>query len=404
MKEDYSLDKYFDLIFSIYNPIFLSIFIFLVIVLLLFISYKYVYSPLLKKHKKEKESLELKSAKLLALFSELDPNPIVRIDRSGKIVGSNKSAANTFKLSSSTDYNIQNILNDFSLNVDSLILNNKSKVLTQEIDGRFYGINFHGISLLDSAQLYFYDLTEKKNYEVQMTTYQKLLRESSANLNSIIEEERNRFAGLLHDSIGQSLLLIKLSLQNVRKNFSNQISENIFEDVTNLLDSTISEVKDISQNIRPLNLNELGLITVITSLCKAVSKESGIISHLRLPKEDPELTRELEICMFRVIQEALNNIIKHSKAKEFTMNLEIDDESITLIISDDGIGFKPILLLDEKYISDGMGILNMQERVERLSGSFHIDSSHNNGTVITIDFPITSINDEDEQVYKNSSS
>lgn len=404
MKEDYGLDKYFDLIFSIYNPIYLSIFIFLVIVLLLFISYKYVYGPLLKKHKKEKESLELKSAKLLALFSELDPNPIVRIDRSGKVVGLNKSAADTFKFNNSTDYNIQNILNGFSLNVDHLILNNKSEVLTQEIDGRFYGINFHGISLLDSAQLYFYDLTEKKNYEVQMTTYQKLLRESSANLNSIIEEERNRFAGLLHDSIGQSLLLIKLSLQNARKNSSNQLGGNIFEDITNLLDSTISEVKEISHNIRPLNLNELGLITVIISLCKAVSKESGIISHLKLPKEDPELTRELEICIFRVIQEALNNIIKHSKAKEFIVNLEIDDESITLIISDDGIGFKPTVLLDEKYISDGMGILNMQERVERLDGSFHIDSSHNNGAVITIDFPITSINDEDKHAYKNSSS
>ena len=404
MKEDYSLDKYFDLIFSIYNPIYLSIFIFLVIVLLLFLSFKYVYSPLLKKHRKEKESLELRSAKLLALFSELDPNPIVRVDRSGRIVGSNKSAADTFKLSSSTDYKIQNILNDFSLNVDSLILNNKSEVLTQEINGRFYGINFHGISLLESAQLYFYDLTEKKNYEVQMTTYQKLLRESSAKLNSIIEEERNRFAGLLHDSIGQSLLLIKLSIQNIRKNSSNQFSENIFEDIINLLDSTISEVKDISQNIRPPNLNELGLITVIASLCKAVSRESGIISHLKLPEEDPGLTRELEICIFRVIQEALNNIIKHSKAKEFTVNLDFDDKSITLIISDDGIGFKPILLLDEKYISDGMGILNMQERVERLNGSFHIDSSHNNGTVITIDFPITSINDEDKHVYKNSSS
>lgn len=404
MKEDYSLDKYFDLIFSIYNPIYLSIFIFLVIVLLLFISYKYVYSPLLKKHEKEKESLELKSAKLLALFSELDPNPIVRIDCSGKVVGSNKSAANTFNYNDSTDYNIKNILNGFSLNIDHLIQNNQSNVITQEIDGKFYEINFHGISLLNTAQLYFYDLTEKKNYEVQMTTYHKLLRESSAHLNFVLEEERNRFAGLLHDSIGQSLLLIKLSLQNAKINFSSQFVRNIFEDITNLLDNTISEVKEMSHNIRPLNLNELGLITVITSLCKTISKESGIISHLNLPKEDPELTRELELCIYRVIQEALNNIIKHSKAKEFIVILEIDDESITLIISDDGIGFNPTILLNKKYISDGMGILNMQERVERLNGSFHIDSSHNNGSVITIDFPITSIIDEDKYVYKNSSS
>ncbi len=137
MKEDYGLDKYFDLIFSIYNPVYLSIFIFLVIVLLLFISYKYVYSPLLKKHKKEKESLELKSAKLLALFSELDPNPIVRIDRSGKVVGSNKSAANTFKFNSSTDYNIQNIFNGFRLNVDHLILNNQSEVMAGSMKSIF---------------------------------------------------------------------------------------------------------------------------------------------------------------------------------------------------------------------------------------------------------------------------
>jgi signal transduction histidine kinase len=403
MQEDYSLEKYFDLIFSIYNPIYLSILIFLVIVLLLFISYKYVYNPLLQKHKKEKESLELKSAKLLALFSELDPNPIIRIDRSGMVVGLNKSAANTFNINDSTGYNIQNILNGFILDIDDLILNNKSKVLTQEIGSKFYEINSHGISLLDSAQLYFNDLTEKKNYEVQMTTYQKLLRESSAHLNSVIEQERNRYAGLLHDSIGQSLLLIKLSLQNARKNFSNQFISNTFEDITVLLDKTINEVKEMSHNIRPLNLNELGLITVITSLCKSVSKESGIISQLKLPEEDPELTRDLDLCIYQVIQEALNNIIKHSKAKEFIVNLEIDDESITLIISDDGIGFKPTLLLNEKYISDGMGILNMQERVERLNGSFHIDSSNNNGTVITIDFPKLII-DEDKYVYKNASS
>jgi signal transduction histidine kinase len=162
--------------------------------------------------------------------------------------------------------------------------------------------------------------------------------------------------------------------------------------------------KEMSHNIRPLNLNELGLLTVITSLCKAVSRESCIVYQLKLPKEDPKLTKELELCIYRVTQEALNNIIKHSKAKEFIVNLELDEESITLIISDDGIGFKPTLLLNEKYISDGMGILNMQERVERLNGSFHIDSSYNSGTVITIDLPINLISDEDKYAYKDSSS
>jgi signal transduction histidine kinase len=383
MQEDYDLNKYFDLIFTIYNPVYLSIFIFLVIVFLLFISYKYVYNPLLKKHKKEKENLELKSAKLLALFSELDPNPIIRIDRTGKVIGINKSAANTFNIDDSTVNNIQNILSIAGVDIDQLILNNKSKVLTQEIDGKFYEVNFHGISLLESAQLYFYDLTEKKKYEVQMTKYQNFLKDSSAHLN---------------------LLLIRLSLQNARKNFSNEFISSTFDDITSLLDKTIGEVKEMSHNIRPLNLNELGLITVITSLCKAVSRESCIVYQLKLPKEDPKLTKELELCIYRVTQEALNNIIKHSKAKEFIVNLELDEESITLIISDDGIGFKPTLLLNEKYISDGMGILNMQERVERLNGSFHIDSSYNSGTVITIDLPINLISDEDKYAYKDSSS
>jgi signal transduction histidine kinase len=231
MQEDYDLNKYFDLIFTIYNPVYLSIFIFLVIVFLLFISYKYVYNPLLKKHKKEKENLELKSAKLLALFSELDPNPIIRIDRTGKVIGINKSAANTFNIDDSTVNNIQNILSIAGVDIDQLILNNKSKVLTQEIDGKFYEVNFHGISLLESAQLYFYDLTEKKKYEVQMTKYQNFLKDSSAHLNSVLEDERNRYAGLLHDSIGQSLLLIRLSLQNARKNFSNEFISSTFDDI-----------------------------------------------------------------------------------------------------------------------------------------------------------------------------
>jgi signal transduction histidine kinase len=370
----------------------------------MFISYRYIYGPLILKHKKEKENIELKNAKLLALFTELDPNPIIRVDDAGRIVSSNKSALEFFKLDNERELNIKDIINSTEINFSELITNNKSTVISQNLYGRFYEINIHGISPLDSAQLYFYDLTEKNDYKTQMGIYQKLLKDSSAHLNSVIEEQRNRFAGLLHDSIGQNLLLTKLSLHNAKKAYADLSKEDHFNDTFELLDSTISEVKEIARTIKPLNLDELGLVTVITSMCKNVSRESGIISYLELPDFNPRLSKELNTCIYRVIQEALNNIIQHSKAREFNVSLTIDEEFVSLITSDDGIGFTPKVLLNEKYISDGMGLLSMQERIERLEGTFHIDSSHNNGTVITVEFPISKTNHEKEHNYKTSRS
>ena len=237
------------------------------------------------------------------------------------------------------------------------------------------------------AQLYFYDLTDKKEYEEQMEVYQRLLRDSSANLLTVLEKERIRFASLLHDSISHNLLLIKLGVQNVLKGENSVLEKSEGGNTLDLLDSTIAEVKEIARNIRPVNLEELGLVTVLTSMCKNVSRKSGIKLHLALPESKIRLNPDLEICLYRVAQEALNNIIKHSKANEFILNFLIDDESIAMIISDDGIGFKPTLLMNRKYVSDGMGLMSMQERVERLNGAFHIDSSHNNGTVISVEFP-----------------
>ena len=381
------LDKYKEHIFDIYNPVFISMFIFVLLIILTYVSFKFIYIPVLRKHKTEKENLELKNAKLLALFSELDPNPIIRIGPDGKIVGNNKSAAKFFNLENEEDIYINDILTNKMYDINRQILENKSTTFNDQINGKYYEINLHGISLLDMAQLYFYDLTEKKEYEEQMEVYQKLLRDSSANLQKVLEKERIRFASLLHDSISHNLLLIKLGVQNVLKGENSRLEKSEGGNTLDLLDSTIAEVKEIARNIRPVNLEELGLVTVLTSMCKNVSRESGIKLHLELPDSKIRLNPDLEICLYRVAQEALNNIIKHSKANEFILNFLIDDESIAMIISDDGIGFKPTLLINRKYVSDGMGLMNMQERVERLNGAFHIDSSHNNGTVISVEFP-----------------
>lgn len=404
LQEQNELEKYYKLLFDIKSPIYISIFLSLIVIVLLFISYKYIYNPLLRKHRNEKANLELESAKLLALFSELDPNPIIRIDTSGKIIGFNKSAQEKLVKKNSGNIFIRDILTDLDFNIREFINEDKSIVISQNLDGKTYEINFHGISFLETAQLYFLDVTLKKEYDEQMKIYQKLLRDSSAHLQEVLDSEKNRFAGLLHDSIGQNLLLVKMNLQNRRKLIREAMDLEEYQKTLDLLDSSIYEVKETARLLRPLNLDELGLVTVLNSMCNKISNESGIKSIIHLPDNNVNLNKELEICVYRITQEALNNIIKHSKATEFTVDLTVADKSVTLIVSDNGIGFNPKKLVNEKYVSDGMGLLTMQDRVERLNGAFHIDSSNNNGTVLIADFTINKEENEFETDYKNPGS
>ena len=398
------LKKYIELIFNVYNPVYLSAFILVVLILLLYISYRYIYNPLLRKHRKEKENLELQTAKLLVLFSELDPNPIMRINTSGEIVGLNRAAKEKFNNIKINVDKLDVILKKMDFDIKQSILDNQSFVITQKLNGNFYEINFHGISFLEMAQLYFLDVSVKKEYGEQMNLYQKLLSNSSAHLHKVLEEERSRFSRLLHDSVGQNLLLIKMNILNQKKINREVLNESEFEKALELLESTITEVKEISRNIRPLNIEELGLNTVLKSMCMNVSKEYGIETNVQIPETNIILNNDLEVCIYMVVQEALNNIMRHSKAKKVIVNLDIKDETTTLIISDDGIGFKPTQLLNEKYISDGLGILNMQEQVERLNGSFHIDSSNNHGTIIIADFSLDNKRNGTEIDYKSAGS
>ena len=401
--EDYGIEKYFEYFFSIYNPIFLAFIFFLLLFVVVYIIYRYIYHPLVKKHKKEKETLELRNAKILALFTELDPNPIIKINAEGLIVGMNNSAKEKFQIDSSFESHINLLIEKMDFNIESLISSNQSKVLNASINKRSYEVNIHGISLLDMAQLYFYDVTEKKEHIEQMNVYQKLLKESSARSIKELEQERSRLSALLHDSVGQNLLLLKLGIQNLKKFLNGPESQEEFQYTSKIIETTINEIKEISRSIRPLNLEELGLKTVLVSLCKNVSRECRLEYSLNLPEEDISLSYEYETCLYRVTQECLNNIIKHSKAKTFSVTLSIDEISITLLVSDDGIGFKPSIIFEDKYISDGMGLMNMQDRVERLNGNFHIDSTINNGTLVIVNLPGSNFTDEEQYKYKSTS-
>ncbi len=402
LQETQKLKDFEDLIFYLYNPILISALIFLVLVLLLYFSYKYIYNPLILRYKSEKEKFELKTARLLVLFSELDPNPIIRINISGKVVGLNKAAKERFENIEIDSSRIKVLLKDVDFNLKKAIKNNESLVLTQEVNDKTYEINFHGISYLYMAQLYFLDVSERKEYERQMNKYQKLLRNASAQLNEVLETDRKKISGLLHDSIGQNLLLIRMNIMNYKKNIDNGFNENEIDRTIELLDSAILEVKEIARNLRPQNIEELGLTTVLKMMCSNISRETGIKANVQIAEVNSELDRELENCIFRITQEALNNIMRHSKASKFAVDLSTQNEVITLVVSDDGIGFKPKQLMNEKYFSDGIGIMNMQERVERVNGSIHIDSDFNKGTTIISQFTIRKQLDETKSEDKSS--
>ena len=398
------LNDYLKSLPSFYNPVYISLLIFILVAAIIYISYRYIYNPMLRKHKKDQKQFEITTSKILAMFSELDPNPIMRINSSGLITSLNKTAKSIFPALEINKSNLSSIVSKIEINIKDIIENDKTFILPLELDNRYYDINFHGISFLGMAQLYFWDTTAQKEYDRQMTHYQNLLRSSSAHLQKVIEEERNRLSRILHDSIAQNMLLIKLNVGNYKKLIGSGLNEEEYYRTINILDTTLKDIRELAHNLKPLNLEELGLETVVKSMCNNVAREAGFKYQLQFPEFPINISKELELCIFRVIQESLNNIIRHAKATSFTINLFIDNATLVLFISDDGIGFKPKKLLNDKYISDGLGVMNMQETVEKLKGSFQIDSSNNSGTVIIAAFPVEILSDNEKSNYKNISS
>lgn len=378
--------------------------VFILVTAIIYISYRYIYNPMLRKHRKEQKQFEITTAKILAMFSELDPNPIMRINSSGLITSLNKSAKERFPLLEINKSKLDSIISKIELDINEIIQNDKTFILPLALDDRDYDINFHGISFLGMAQLYFWDTTVQKEYDRQMNNYQNLLRNSSAHLQKVIEDERNRLSRILHDSIAQNMLLIKLNVGNYKKFLGQGLEEEEYIRTISILDSTLKDIRELAHNLKPLNLEELGLETVVKSMCNNVAREAGYKYQLQFPETPLNISKELEVCIFRVMQESLNNIIRHAKAKSFTINLLLDDATLVLFISDDGIGFKPKKLLNDKYISDGLGVMNMQENVEKFNGTFQIDSTNNSGTVIIAAFPIETKNENEKSSYKNISS
>ena len=208
------------------------------------------------------------------------------------------------------------------------------------------------------------------------------------------EQERRRIAAELHDSLGQNLLIIKnRALLGLEKPDTETLREQIAE-ISDLTSQTIDEVREISYNLRPYQLDRLGLKEAIDSIIGKIIQTTGIACSVSIDALNRKLPKDSEVNLYRIVQELLNNIVKHSGADSISINAVYEEEKLTLSVADNGKGFDPERLRYDSKNGQGFGLVGMHERVKILKGNIIIQSSPGTGTTVTLTIPIEEANNE----------
>jgi signal transduction histidine kinase len=198
------------------------------------------------------------------------------------------------------------------------------------------------------------------------------------------EEERLRFARDLHDGLGSLLSGVKLSLSSIQADlFKNAEQKNLFEHSIIQLEYAIQEMRKISRNMMPETIQQYGLQAAVQNLCESLQTSSTPLIRFECLDFDHRLIADQEIVAYRIIQELLQNAIRHSRAKTILVQLTHHEKTIHLVVEDDGIGY------DSLNPQTGMGTKNIKSRVEFLNGVMHIQSHPETGTSVHIEFPST---------------
>jgi signal transduction histidine kinase len=225
------------------------------------------------------------------------------------------------------------------------------------------------------------DMMEKIRAEENLIKTENEMRNFATHLNKVLEEERKRIAGELHDELGQRIVGIKMGLSSFTKKVGavDGAAERIREIIDDA-DQALNSMKKIVTELRPAILDTLGLFPSIEWLVKEVEKNSEIRCRLRLPTRDLKFDSTFSACFFRICQEALTNVLKHSDATEVSVTINENNKTLQMEITDNGKGMEQVQL--ENSVS--MGLLGMRERAKIMGAHLSIDSKKNAGTSITL--------------------
>lgn len=197
------------------------------------------------------------------------------------------------------------------------------------------------------------------------------------------EKERSRIAGHLHDGLGALLSTIRLNVLLYGQ--EHEASKVFSEETAELLSNSIREVREISHDLLPGTLKNYGLMVAWKELFKQVSRYPAIEVSLEETGKTQRLSNNMELALYRVSQELLNNSLRHAKASKIALQVFWQEKELRLTYTDDGIGFEP-----EKAVG-GLGLYNMQSRTQSLGGSILIDSEPGKGVEVSLCVPLESV-------------
>jgi len=232
----------------------------------------------------------------------------------------------------------------------------------------------------------------RKEWEEALRESENRLRHLSSQLLTVQEDERREIARDLHDGVGQTLTAIKFKIEDIlqQKDQTGKISkEESLQSLIPIIKESIEELRRIQMNLRPSLLDDLGIIATL----KWFSREFGkIYSTLQIVHdfqiEEEEIPSPLKIVLYRITQEAFNNIAKHSQADLVRLSLRKVESRMELIIEDNGIGFDPNLSFSPETFKKGLGLNSMRERTELSGGTFILESTLRKGTIIRAIWPL----------------
>lgn len=231
--------------------------------------------------------------------------------------------------------------------------------------------------------IYIRDITQHKHAEEELRSLpQRIIKAQEA--------ERSRIAQELHDGINQLIASVKMRLRKVEGSLPElkPAAREILVRCDRLLVKVLEENRRIAHNLRPTDLDHLGLSAACSSFCSEVQIRTNLQFQVRLPAADRRLPPVTELHLFRIVQEAINNIEKHAGAKVVRLQMQIQNNAVLLQIQDDGRGFHQKRFKPGRKSRHGLGLTNMRERALSLGGNIEVKSEPKKGTTIIVRVPL----------------